>query len=142
MTEVTPFVLFAPCSNQLSKSQGTNAFKERNLQDKTSKKICTKEVFLLQKLTNTSLTLVWLHIHVWSGPIVAHGLTLAHCHLILHWHALRWWHWVIIATHGPMATWRHIHGTVCHIELVRSRSLHRHMVGSFRKKNKEKKVVL
>lgn len=126
----------------MSQSQGTNTIRERNLQDKTFKKICIQDIFLLQKPVDTSLTLVWLHIHVWSGPIVAHRLSLAHCHLILHWHALWRWHWVIIATHGPVATWRHIHGTVCHIELVRSRSLHRHMVGSFRKKNREKSCTL
>lgn len=102
------------------------------------KKACSWEVSFAQKLTGTSLTLVWLHVHVWSGTIVAHWLSLAHSHLILHWHTLRGWHWVIIATHWPMATWRHVHGTVRHIELVRSRSLHRHMVRSFRTRQGKK----
>ena len=33
-------------------------------------------------------TLIWLHVHVWSGTIVSHWLPLAHCHLVLHRHAL------------------------------------------------------
>lgn len=52
------------------------------------KKVCTQVVSFLQKLTSTLLTLVWLHVHVWSGTIVAHRLSLAHSHLILHWHTL------------------------------------------------------
>lgn len=33
-------------------------------------------------------TLIWLHVHVWPGPIVSHGLPLGHVHLVLSWHAL------------------------------------------------------
>lgn len=38
-----------------------------------------------------------------------------------------------------MATRRHVHGTVRHVELVRARSLHRHMVRSFGKKSGERR---
>lgn len=92
---------------------------------------CLWHVVLLgRRLLVHHWTLVWLHVHVWSGTIVAHRLPLAHSHLILHGHTLRGWHRVIIAAHRPMATRRHVHGTVRHVELVRSRSLHRHMVRS------------
>ena len=75
-----------------------------------------------------TVTLIWLHIHVWSGTIVSHWLPLTHCHLVLHGHALGWQHRMVVTSHGAMATWRHIHGAVCHAELTGSRSLHWHMV--------------
>lgn len=76
VTEVTPFVLFASCSNQLSKPQGTNAFKEGNLQDKTSKKNPQLRSFPFTEV-NKHLTylglvayscLVWAHSCPWADP--------------------------------------------------------------------------
>lgn len=87
-----------------------------------------------------AVTLIWLHIHVWSGTVVSHRLPLTHCHLVLHRHALGWWHGMVVTSHGAMATWRHIHGTVCHVELIGSRSLHWHMVRPFEEKWSERKM--
>lgn len=85
-------------------------------------------VLLRRRLLVHHGTLIWLHIHVWSGTIVSHWLPLTHCHLVLHGHALGRWHRMVVASHGAVATRRHIHGAVRHAELTGSRSLHWHMV--------------
>lgn len=89
-----------------------------------------------------AVTLIWLHIHVWSGTIVSHWLPLTHCHLVLHGHALGRWHRMVVASHGAVATRRHIHGAVRHAELTGSRSLHWHMVRPFKEKRSERTVRL
>lgn len=77
------------------------------------------------------VTLVWLHVHVWSGAVVPHGLALAHGHLALHGHALGGRHRVAVAAHGPVAAGGHAHGAVGQAELAGPGPLHRHMVGPF-----------
>lgn len=99
-------------------------------------------VLLRRRLLVHHGTLIWLHIHVWSGTIVSHWLPLTHCHLVLHGHALGRWHRMVVASHGAVATRRHIHGAVRHAELTGSRSLHWHMVRPFKEKRSERTVRL
>lgn len=77
------------------------------------------------------VTLVGLHVHVWSGAVVPHGLALAHGHLALHGHALGRRHGVAVAAHGAVAAGGHAHGAAGQVELAGPRPLHRHVVGPF-----------
>lgn len=75
--------------------------------------------------------LIWLHVHVWPWPIVAHGLALGHVHLALSWHALGRGDGVIVTTHGAVAAGGHIHCATRHVGgLVGARAgtLHGHVI--------------
>lgn len=78
-------------------------------------------------------TLIGLHVHVWTRPIVSHGLALGHIHLALRWHALGGRDSVIVATHGAVAAGGHIHRATGHVRgLVGAwtRTLHGHVIRS------------
>lgn len=76
-------------------------------------------------------TLIWLHVHVGSRAIVAHGLSLCHVHLTLSGNALGGGDSVVVAAHRAVATGGHVHGATLHVgRLVRTRTraLHGHVI--------------
>jgi len=76
-------------------------------------------------------TLSWLHVHVWPGPIVPHGLALGYVHWALSWYALGRRDGVIVTTHRAMAAGGHIHRATGHVRgLVGAWSgpLHGHVI--------------
>jgi len=83
----------------------------------------------------TAATLVGLHVHVWPGAVVAHGLALGHVHLALGRHALGGGDSVVVATHGAVAAGGHVHGAGGHVGWLVgawSGSLHGHMVRAWK----------
>ena len=97
-------------------------------------------VLLRRRLLVHHWTLVWLHTHIWSRAIVSHGLPLTHGHVVLYRHTLGWRHGMVVTSHGPVATWRHVHGTIRHIKLIGSGSLHRDMVGPLKKSDRNQNM--